>query len=192
MSKSSGEAPNATLYQLQQPEKLRNVLEQDKPDDCLSCRLTGRFCYSPTVSFSPSMGRRQMLIGNHRSNGIYWPRRLQLLLGHLSATKATGCHTEEQVNVWHEVTTGWYCGYCGSIWGNGLLAAGQLVFTVWTRVGSSTLEAVILEVSATSAARSLCNTARRKRLDEHVRERHSLARVSNSRCTPGQEYAMPA
>ncbi|MCJ1303304.1 hypothetical protein MMC08_006112 [Hypocenomyce scalaris] len=33
MSKSSREAPNATLYQLQQPEKLRNVLEQDKPDN---------------------------------------------------------------------------------------------------------------------------------------------------------------
>ena len=99
-----------------------------------------------------------MLIGNHRGNGIYWPRRLQLLLGHLSATKATGCHTEEQVNVWHEVTTGWYCGYCGSVCGHGLLAAGQLVFTVWTRAFSSTLEAVILEVSATSAAQSSCNT----------------------------------
>ena len=32
----------AALHQLQQPEKLHRVLEQDKVDDCTSCRITGK------------------------------------------------------------------------------------------------------------------------------------------------------
>jgi len=51
MSKDSGNTPNATLYQLEQPEKLRNVLDQDKPEDCLSCRLTGESSWLPNISF---------------------------------------------------------------------------------------------------------------------------------------------
>ena len=30
------------LYELQQPEKLRNALEQDKVNDCMTCRITGK------------------------------------------------------------------------------------------------------------------------------------------------------
>ena len=46
MAGDSGNASKGALYQLQQPEKLRNVLDQDKPEDCLACRLTGEpvFC----------------------------------------------------------------------------------------------------------------------------------------------------
>ena len=34
-------APSASLIKLEKPEKLQTILEQDKQDDCLSCRLTG-------------------------------------------------------------------------------------------------------------------------------------------------------
>ena len=44
MARDSLPSGQATLYQLQQPEKLHNVLEQDNPEDCLLCRLTGAQC----------------------------------------------------------------------------------------------------------------------------------------------------
>ena len=122
MSKSSGTAPNATLYELQQPEKLRNVLEQDKQDDCLSCRLIGEWFWTWAVYF--------MLISNTdgvlRGNGIDWPWCLQLLFRNPSATKATCCHFEKQVKVRHEVKTSWYREHCGYVCRDGILAAGQL------------------------------------------------------------------
>lgn len=42
MAREAVPSGQATLYQLQQPEKLHKVLEHDSPDDCLSCRLTGQ------------------------------------------------------------------------------------------------------------------------------------------------------
>ena len=39
---ATNRAPNAQLIQLQKPEKLSEVLKQDKYD-CLSCRLTGQW-----------------------------------------------------------------------------------------------------------------------------------------------------
>ncbi|KAA6414603.1 MAG: exosome complex protein [Lasallia pustulata] len=60
MSKRPGEAPNPTLYQLQQPEKLRNVLAQDKPDDCLSCRLTGATALIALGAYSYFSGSHQL------------------------------------------------------------------------------------------------------------------------------------
>jgi len=42
MARDSRDTVIPTLYQLQQPEKLGSVLEKDKSDDCLSCRLIGR------------------------------------------------------------------------------------------------------------------------------------------------------
>ena len=40
MSSSSSKPPSPGVHQLQQPEKLSNILKEDK-DDCLSCRLVG-------------------------------------------------------------------------------------------------------------------------------------------------------
>ncbi len=42
MSDSSSKPPDPGLYDLQKPEKLSNILKEDK-DDCLSCRLVGQF-----------------------------------------------------------------------------------------------------------------------------------------------------
>jgi hypothetical protein len=41
MAQDPQRAPNASLIKLERPEKLQTVLEQDKQDDCLSCRLIG-------------------------------------------------------------------------------------------------------------------------------------------------------
>jgi hypothetical protein len=42
-------SPQAVLYNLQQPEKLSNILAKDKEDDCMACRVTG----SSTSPVSP-------------------------------------------------------------------------------------------------------------------------------------------
>jgi hypothetical protein len=36
------------LQQLQQPEKLQKLLDKDKPEDCLACRLTGAKPFLPS------------------------------------------------------------------------------------------------------------------------------------------------
>lgn len=41
MAQVSRDSSSPTLHQLQQPEKLKTVLEEDSPDDCLSCKLLG-------------------------------------------------------------------------------------------------------------------------------------------------------
>ncbi len=42
MAQDPQRAPSASLIKLERPEKLQTVLEQDKQDDCLSCRLVGK------------------------------------------------------------------------------------------------------------------------------------------------------
>ncbi|KZF19060.1 hypothetical protein L228DRAFT_251622 [Xylona heveae TC161] len=49
-----------TLYQLEQPEKLEKVLEQDKPEDCLPCKVIGSGAFIGLGAYSYFSGQSQL------------------------------------------------------------------------------------------------------------------------------------
>ncbi len=61
-------SPRATLYELQQPEKLQNVLAGEKKidDDCLACRLTGAAAFGGLGVYSYFSGHGQLLAQRQR------------------------------------------------------------------------------------------------------------------------------
>jgi len=62
MARDAIPSEQAALYQLQQPEKLHNVLELDNPEDCLSCRLTGAAAFIGLGGYSYYSGQNQLQI----------------------------------------------------------------------------------------------------------------------------------
>lgn len=126
MAQVSRDASTPTLHQLQQPEKLRTVLGEDSPDDCLSCRLLGsQQSLTQTLSLSSSTDRVEC----PRCNGIYWFGSIQLLFRKAPVTPATGRNLEEQVQVWDSVTAGRYHYDRGGLCGDGSLAFDQLEYS---------------------------------------------------------------
>ena len=63
------------LISLQRPEKLSTALQADKPDDCLSCRLTGTHALGdvPNSGFTASLLMVWVL---YRLRGAHWTRGL--------------------------------------------------------------------------------------------------------------------
>jgi len=49
-----------SLYQLQQPEKLNNVIQRDEPADCLPCRVIGATAFIGLGTYSYFSGKRQL------------------------------------------------------------------------------------------------------------------------------------
>ncbi|MCJ1238599.1 hypothetical protein MMC14_006589 [Varicellaria rhodocarpa] len=60
MARDTVPSGTATLYQLQQPEKLHDVIQKDKPDDCLSCRITGATAFIGLGAYSYFSGQHQL------------------------------------------------------------------------------------------------------------------------------------
>jgi len=50
----------SSVYKLDQPEKLRTVLEQDKPEDCLPCRVLGAGAFIGLGVYSYFSGKHQL------------------------------------------------------------------------------------------------------------------------------------
>jgi hypothetical protein len=48
------------LTQLSQPEPLKSILAQDKPDDCLPCRVTGAAAFIGLGAYSYFSGHAQL------------------------------------------------------------------------------------------------------------------------------------
>ncbi|KAK0517119.1 hypothetical protein JMJ35_000274 [Cladonia borealis] len=57
--------PNASLLDLQQPEKLSKILEENKRD-CLSCRLVGAAAFTGLGAYIYISGRSQLLEQQHK------------------------------------------------------------------------------------------------------------------------------
>jgi hypothetical protein len=109
----------ATLYNLQQPEKLSAVLEQDKYEDCLACRLTGAY------RLSHFLARVERLI-HLRRNCFHRSRCLQLLLRPAPAPPPPGCHSEKWLAVRNEVATSRNYKHCVGSGRTGSLAVSEL------------------------------------------------------------------
>ena len=82
---------NARLISLQKPEKLSEVLKQDKYD-CLSCRLTGEgLIRAPREPITQSI---------YRSDGILWLRCLCVLVWEQGIERARTRNHQERSKSW--------------------------------------------------------------------------------------------
>ena len=116
----------ATLYQLQQPEKLQTVLEKEQSEDCLSCRLTGK--YTLVTGLKTSSDRPV------RSDCLYRSGGIQLLLREASSPTTTSGNSQKRVKVRPQITSGRDYWDCDGFYGHGTVAFGELRpkdMTVW-------------------------------------------------------------
>ena len=112
--------PNATLLNLQQPEKLSKILEEDKRD-CLSCRLVGQLYLGLTTR------KRIRAEQDHRSRRIHGTWCLHLHFWKESTISAATQVSEESWDIGRlKSQDGWHWSTSIRIRGHGIISASQL------------------------------------------------------------------
>ncbi|KAK4089752.1 hypothetical protein Purlil1_5855 [Purpureocillium lilacinum] len=86
-----------TLHSLEKPEDLKQLMRQDRGDDCLSCKIVGKLRRS-NATMNPLTLTLNLRC---RQRCIFWLGRVQLLVWHVATRKAACRHTAEELHVWH-------------------------------------------------------------------------------------------
>ena len=116
-------APNKDkieAYQLEQPEKLQDVLAQDK-EDCLSCRLTGSVL---SILLQPTQCLADDKI---RSCCVYWNGCIHILLKHTAARVEKRQDSPQRIQVRNAISTNRHCRHILDIGEHGLVQISQLI-----------------------------------------------------------------
>lgn len=93
-----------SVQQLDRPEPLHKVLAEDKPEDCLPCRVTGE---------RNSVGSRKVsLTPVSRGGGIHRPWYIQLFLWPFSIKGTTGQDYTKQEPSWNKNAPSRHYHYC--------------------------------------------------------------------------------
>lgn len=121
--KNQPQLSTASLIQLEKPEKLENLLKEDRRDDCLSCRLIG-WWYQPE-------SWPWITLARIRGICIHWTWSIQLLLGKASTATAGSYNIEKRLKIWDEISASRNHRCSLNTRGHGSMATDKLKIVHW-------------------------------------------------------------